>query len=144
MIKRLLYLGYYIKQMDWKKLSLFLNHASKGTNRSKVSLLFEAISCVFKYNISVLEYFQFRFFEQTKEQRQTWAGTGYMFEYQLQMNPKNERHILDDKRKFYRIYHQYFVHAAADKSDLKNNPAMAEKLLKNPSGKLEFKVADGK
>ena len=129
--------------MDWKKFKRFLNHASLLTNRSKLSLLFDAIGCVFKYNISILEYFQFRFFEQTEEQRKTWAGTGYMFEYQLKMNPKKSRDILDDKTKFYRLYKDYFVHKVGDIADLKKNPELLQDVLRTPSGKLVFKVADG-
>ncbi|MDI1318532.1 sugar-transfer associated ATP-grasp domain-containing protein [Flavobacterium sp.] len=129
--------------MDWKKFSLFLNHTSKLTSRSKFSLLTDAIASVFNYNISLLEYFQFRFFELTKEHRKTWAGTGYMFEYQLKMNPKSSRDILDDKTKFYRLYKEYFVHNVADLVDLKSKPELVQKILDTPSGKLVFKVADG-
>lgn len=143
MFKRLLYLGYYLKKMDWKKFKLFLNHASKLTGKSKASLVSDAFSSVFKYNISLLEYFQFRFFELNDEQRKTWAGTGYMFEYQLKMNPKSSRDILDDKTKFYRLYKDYFVHSVADITDLKAKPELLQKLLNTPSGKLVFKVADG-
>ncbi len=143
MFKRVLYLGYYIKKMDWKKFKLFLNHASKQSGRNKISLLFDAVFSVFKYNISLLEYFQFRFFEKDEIQRKTWAGTGYMFEYQLKMNPKETRSILDDKTKFYRSYKEYFVHAVGDLTDLKQSPELVQKLLQNPSGKLVFKVADG-
>lgn len=143
MIKRFLYLGYYLKKMDWKKFKLFLNHTSELTGKSKTSLVSDAVSCVFKYNISLLEYFQFRFFEQNEEQRKTWAGTGYMFEYQLKMNPKESRDILDDKTKFYRSYKDYFVHRVADLTDLNQNSELRQKLLNTPSGKLVFKVADG-
>lgn len=143
MFKRFLYLGYYLKKMDWKKFRLFLDHASKLTGKSKISLVFDAVSAVFKYNISLLEYFQFRFFEQNEEQRKTWAGTGYMFEYQLKMNPKSARSILDDKTKFYRSYKDYFVHAVGDVADLKQHPELVRKLLNTPAGKLVFKVADG-
>ena len=129
--------------MDWKKFKLFLNHASKLTGKSKASLVTDAVSSVFKYNISLLEYFQFRFFELNDEQRKTWAGTGYMFEYQLKMNPKNSRDILDDKTKFYRLYKDYFVHSVADIADLKAKPELLQKLLNTPSSKLVFKVADG-
>jgi len=143
MFKRFLYLGYYIKKMDWKKFRLFLDHASKVSGKSKINLAFDAVSSVFRYNISLLEYFQFRFFELNKTERKAWAGTGYMFEYQLKMNPKNARSILDDKTKFYRSYKDYFVHAVADAADLKANPELLQKLLNTPAGKLVFKVADG-
>ncbi len=104
----------------------------------------DAVACVFIYNISILEYFQFRFFEKNKEQRKDWAGTGYMFEYQLIMNPKKDRLILDDKTLFYKEYQPYFVHTVADIADLKKNTTVVEKLLNTKSGKLVFKVADGK
>ena len=144
MINRILYLGYYIKQMDWKKFSLFLGYTAKITNRNKVTILIDMLFSVFKYNISILEYFQFRFFEKNKIERIQWAGTGFMYEYQLIMNPKKSRHILDDKTLFYKEYGSYFVHTVADISDLKNNKLIFEKLLNTKSGKLVFKVADGK
>lgn len=143
-MKRILYLGYYFKKMDWQKFWLFLNYTAQLTKKSKLSLFVDAIDCVFIYNISILEYFQFRFFEKTKKERQVWAGTGYMFEYQLIMNPKSERDILDDKTLFYKKYKDYFVHTVADIIDLKQNKTLVSKLLNTPSGKLVFKVADGK
>ena len=144
MINRILYLGYYIKQMDWKKFSLFLDYTKQQTKKNKTTILLDILFSVFKYNISILEYFQFRFFEKNKTERNQWAGTGFMYEYQLIMNPKKSRHILDDKTLFYKAYEAYFVHSVADISDLKKNKLIAEKLLNTKSGKLVFKVADGK
>ncbi len=144
MIKRFIYFGYYIKKLDWKKFWLFLNYASKNCNKNKISIILDCFASVFIYNISILEYFQFRFFEKNKAERTTWAGTGYMYEYQLKMNPISERDILDDKTKFYKVYHDFFVHQVADLNALKENPKIGEKLLSNPSGKIVLKVADGK
>ena len=109
MIKRVIYLGYYIKKLDWNKFWLFLNYTSKDYNKNKISIILDVITSVFIYNISILEYFQFRFFEKNKEEREKWAGTGFMYEYQLKMNPQSERNILDDKTKFYKLYHRYFI-----------------------------------
>ncbi|MDZ7755210.1 sugar-transfer associated ATP-grasp domain-containing protein [Rhodohalobacter sp.] len=142
-IKRVMYLGYYIKQLDNKKFNLFLNYAAQKTGKSKTALLNDLLRSVFKYNISILEYFQFRFFEKEISERERWAGTGYMYEYQLTMNPTDERHILDDKRLFYKNYREFFVHSVADREELKN-PETAEKLLSSKAGKLVFKASDGK
>jgi hypothetical protein len=60
------------------------------------------------------------------------------------MNPKEARTILDDKTLFYKEYCDYFVHTVADIADLKKSKTTVEKLLAVPSGKLVFKVADGK
>src|SRR4051812_12449095 len=144
MMKRLLYLGYYLKNLDRAKFRLFLDYAAKKTKKSKSSIVVDALRSVFAYNISLLEYFQFRFFEKSDAERRKWAGTGYMFEFQLAMNPKHERDILDDKTKFYKSYAKYFVHTVADIADLKSKPELVTKLLNNQSGKLVFKVADGK
>lgn len=144
MFKRVLYLGYYLKQLDSRKFSLFLDYAAKNSGKSKLTLLWDVFKSVFKYNISILEYFQFRFFEKKDADRKAWAGTGFMYEYQLQMNPKSERTILDDKTKFYKYYQNYFVHKVADINELESHPDLISALLQNPSGKLVFKVADGK
>lgn len=144
MLKRLIYLGYYFKQLDREKFSRFLNHTAKLTQRPKAFLVYDVLGSVFSYNISLLEYFQFRFFELNTNERKSWAGTGYMYEYQLGMNPKSERHILYDKTLFYKNYEEFFVHQVADLETLKKDKKIVEKLLKNPSGKIVLKVSDGK
>lgn len=130
--------------MNWPLLTKFMEHVHK-TKGTPTPLLWARMShSVFKYNISLLEYFQFRFFDKEENEKSEWAGTGYMYEYQLIMNPKSSRDILDDKTKFYKAYRDFFVHDVADLEDLKKQPALADKILANPAGKLVFKVADGK
>lgn len=143
-LSRVLYLGYYLKQLNRDLFKLFLEHASRVSGRSKMDLLSDALNSVFKYNISLLEYFQFRFYEKSNEERLQWAGTGYMYEYQLKMNPKDKRGILDDKTKFYKNYGEFFVHRVADRKDLIEKPAIASEILANPSGKMVMKASDGK
>jgi hypothetical protein len=142
-LNRGVYLGYYLKQLDRPKFKRFLDYASELTGKSRTALISDVLSSVFRYNISLLEYFQFRFFELSEKERASWAGTGYMYEYQLQMNPPGERHILDDKRLFYKKYGEFFVHKVADIEELKNHEKV-EQMLTLPSGKLVFKAFDGK
>ena len=142
-MNRILYLGYYFKKLDREKFNLFMEYTQKYTGKSRAAILADILGSVFRYNISILEYFQFRFFDLNHEERNSWAGTGFMYEYQLLKNPKHERHILDDKTLFYKHYGEFFVHTVADIEDLKQ-PDLRKKLLENPSGKLVFKVSDGK
>ncbi len=130
--------------MDWQKLKLFLSYASKVSGKSETALLIDSFKSIFTYNISILEYFQFRFFEKNDNERQTYAGTGYMYEYQLLMNPIHDRVILDDKRLFAKTYSKFFVHTVTDLHALRNNKDVAKKLLGTPSGKVVLKSADGK
>jgi len=141
--KRTIYLGYYLKQLDRGKLNRFLDFASRESGRSKPGIMSDVLKSVYRHNISILEYFQFRFYSLNEEERSRWAGTGYMYEYQLRMNPLNKRDILDDKTLFYKHYGDFFVHNVADRKDLKN-PDIAKEILSNPSGKIVFKKSDGK
>ncbi|NGP76673.1 hexapeptide transferase [Balneolaceae bacterium YR4-1] len=143
-LKRALYLSYYLKELDRKKLDRFLKYTVELTGRTKADILSDVLKSVFRYNISILEYFQFRFFELSKSERAKWAGTGYMYEYQLKMNPLYERQILDDKTLFYKKYRNYFVHRVADIEDLESTPELVNAILNNPSGKLVLKASDGK
>ena len=93
---------------------------------------------------SILEYFQFRFFELSKEERKLWAGTGYMYEYQLLMNPRSARHILDDKRLFYKKYHQYFLHQVVDLETLRFDSEKSKQFFQSSIRKIVLKVSNGK
>lgn len=143
-VKRALYLGYYIKKLDREKFVTFLNHVRQRTGKSGFSIFLDIFRSVFKYNISPLEYFQFHFYNLSETEREAWAGTGFMYEYQLKMNPRNKRHILDNKALFHKYYDAFFVHQVADIKELKNGSGTASKILSNSSGKLVLKSVDGK
>ena len=100
---------YYVKHMDWKKLFAFSKYAEQQSGKIRWILLFDAFKKVFRYNISVLEYFQFRFYQLPASNRAEWAGTGTLYEYQKKMNPPDKRHILDDKVLFKEKYKDLLV-----------------------------------
>lgn len=142
-MNKILYLGYYIKETPKKKFIYFLNYATKKTQKSKVSIVKDVISASFKHNISVLDYFYFRFYEKNEMERQKWAGTGYMYEYQLKMNPKNARHMLEDKRIFLSLFHAFVMHKHATLEQIKSNAPEFAAVMDNPSGRIVFKDALG-
>ncbi len=142
-LKKLVYLGYYLKNIDAKKLSSFLKYAKMRTGKSRLTLFLSAIKSVFVYNISILEYFQFRFFEIKREEHFNWAGTGFMFEYQKKMNPLRVRSVLENKILFNKHFNAYFGRGFATIEDIKRKPEIAEKLIKNPSGKVVLKNSLG-
>lgn len=130
--------------MNWPLLRKFMNHVEQVKGQSKLAQAFSAVRDSLRYNISILEYYQFRFFVKDHNEKLKWAGTGFMYEYQLKMNPPGQRHILDDKTLFYKYYRPFFIHEVADLEDLEKDPAKTDKLLANPSGKLIFKAEAGK
>ena len=141
--KRLLYLGYYFKQLDWAKLHRFQAYVREQANLSRLSQWYYAILAVFRYNISIEEYYIFRFFEIPEAERRSYAGTGYMYEYQRRMNPMAYRAILADKTQFLNQYQAFVRHPFLTLQEIAEVPDRAQALLENPSGKIVLKSADG-
>lgn len=143
MLKRIIYLGYYLRELDPKKAKLFLKIVKKETGRSAITITADIILSSMKYNISILEYFQFHFYKLKEEERRNYAGTGFMYEYQLIMNPKEYRSVLENKLDFLVKYKEFIRHSYASLSDLESDSLIAEKILCNKSGKVVLKNSYG-
>jgi len=128
-LKRILYVGYYLYKMDRSVFWKFLNFTSIETGRSKLYLIVASINDSILFNVSLLEYFQFRFFEKNQLEKSNWAGTGFMYEYQLAMNPKNVRSILKDKILFLDTYKDFVRHNHLTLNELKKDEQKGAFLL---------------
>ena len=142
MLKRIIYLGYYFKELDRKKFFKFYNYVLSNYNFSKRKLLMDIVKSSLKYNISILDYFYFKFYELDEKSRNKFAGTGYMYEYQLGMNPKNKRDILEDKFLFYKNYNQFIKHEMFYKDKILADSVKSDNLF-SKSGKIVLKSSDG-
>ena len=146
MLKRVIYLGYYLRKLDFKQYWKFLYYLSKRNPILMLWYFFDSFLSVFKYNISLLEYFQFGFNKLKHSDRLQWAGTGFMYEFQLLMNPKKTRDLLDDKRKFFIAYRhfisqQMFLYEDFERGEIREQWSQA--ILKDDA-KFVFKQAAGK
>jgi hypothetical protein len=110
LFNRIIYLGYYIKITDWAQFSKFVRYVSKEKKISKFKLWVSPFIASLKHNVSLLEYFLFRFWEKNADERKQWAGTGFMYEYQLKMNPIKYRSTLLNKAKFLEHNAQFISH----------------------------------
>jgi len=144
MLKKILYLGYYFKELDKKKFYKMFDYVVQNSGISKLKLWQDIIKSSLKYNISLQEYFLFKFYEITDKEKETYAGTGYMYEYQLLMNPKISRKLLSDKLIFLNEYEPFVKHKFLNINQIKNNLNTLEKILSNNSGKIVLKSSDGK
>lgn len=139
---RILYLGHYIRKMDWKMLSRFMRHARASHKHSYLKQALMMIRASLRYNISPLEFYQFGFLVQGEAERDEWAGTGTMYEFQLQANPIEHRKILNDKRIFYKAYQPFFRHEVHSLDELLSDPALLDRLI-SENERLVFKDATG-
>ena len=92
-LKRLLYFFYYLKKLNWELLKKFQNDYKQRYNKSSLEQWYLAFVNSLKYNISILEFYQFGFIDKTHKEKLNWAGTGEMYEFQLKANPKEERNF---------------------------------------------------
>ena len=141
-LKRILYVGYYLYKMNRSLFWKFLNFTSRETGKSKLYLIVASINDSILFNVSLLEYFQFRFFEKNQLDKSNWAGTGFMYEYQLAMNPKNVRSILQDKILFLNTYKDFVSHTHLTLNELKKDEQKGAFLLQENT-KVVLKNSNG-
>lgn len=144
-LKRIIYFCYYIKKLNRPLYKKFLAYAKQETGKGTFTILYDIFKHSLKYNTSILEYFQFGFYKKdmTESDKASWAGTGFMYEFQGYMNPRIYRDLLEDKTVFDKTYANYMHHFAVSLSDLKAAHDLGEKVLSNRSGKIVFKIKDG-
>lgn len=144
-LKRIIYFGYYIKKLNKVLFKKFLKYAKERTGKSTLSIMWDLFFDSMKYNTSILEYFQFGFYKPncTEAEKESWAGTGFMYEFQGYMNPRKYRNLLEDKTVFDKTYSKYMHHNALSIEDLKVDLTLCKKVLTNPSGRVVFKIKDG-
>lgn len=142
-LKRLLYFAYYLRELNFKKFRSFLSHAADKSHRSSAAILIDVFVSSMRYNISILDYFHFRFYELRSDERAAYAGTGFMYEYQLKMNPPGERDVLENKISFLKTYKPFVKRDFATFEELKTNPGRISHFLAAKSNRLVLKGSKG-
>lgn len=141
--ERLGYFIYYLAKTDRIKFRKFLQIAKIRSGKPGIIILLDIFYSSLKNNISILDYFYFRFYELNREERGKWAGTGFMYEYQLKMNPKESRDILEDKISFLKHYSGFVRRDYSELRRLEGDHNRVNQLLQNKSGKLVLKGSRG-
>jgi hypothetical protein len=143
LIARTMYLCYYARETDREQLRRFATYVGREHSVAPATLYADVLRSVYQYNISVADYFFFRFWQRSAEDRETWAGTGYMYEYQRLMNPPRARRVLIDKVAFLEHFRPLARRHFAGIAELRRDPSAARGLLEDPSGRVVVKRADG-
>lgn len=121
-LSNFIYLFYYLKKTDWKRLSSHRSFTSKSYGIRGVRLDFDMIECTLKYGLSFHEYYYYGLWEKNAAQRSEYASMGYMYEFQKIFNPISTRSVLADKNKF-NIAYAEFLHRKVI------NPMLASKTI---------------
>lgn len=98
---RILYFVYFLIKSDYKSVFKGIQCAKKF--KHPLILFFDALLCSLKYGTSLDDYFSFRFYYKSKDQRKAFATTAYMYEFHKKMNDDRIKQKIDNKSQF-RIY----------------------------------------
>lgn len=139
----MIYILYYLIKTDKSKFIKFINFVEQKTNFRISVIILDIFKSSLVFNISLLDYFYLKFYEKNKEERLKWAGTGFMYEYQLKMNPRKTRHLLENKIHFLYSFKPLIKRRFADIKTLKLDEVVANDLIANQSGKLVLKGSKG-
>lgn len=143
MLKRLIYIPYYITNTSPKYLARLLRHAQRNGGGNYIYLLSDMLFCSLRYNIAFIDYFDFKFFHLNSDQRSEYMGAGAMYEFQLKMNPKKYRYVLSNKIEFLKKFNDVSGRRWASIDMIRKGDKTAMVLLNNTSEKIVLKNAEG-
>lgn len=142
-ITRSKYLLYYFYKMVWSRFWKYYSFVKETKKLSGFFIWYDAIKSVYQYNIGLIDYFYFGFYDKDAAERSTWIGTGFKYEYDLVMNPVKNRMLLLDKVQFFDLYGSFVNHTMVNVKDLKENTKDSQKVLSGTSGKVVVKDSTG-
>ncbi len=132
---KFLYFLYTLKRTDYKKLFLYINWLSISNKKRKIRIIFDLLSCFFKYNTIFLDYFYLRFFEKNDSEKREYLDTLYMYRFQKKYNNEKQKVYFADKSKFYQKFKDFVFHNHIILTSNKNKEF--EEWLQNGNG-LEY------
>ena len=143
LFRRFMYLCYYLKQGELRKTKKFSEYVAKLKGKPRLVIIFHSIIDVFKFNISIKDYYQFRFYNLKRIEKSNWAGSGFMYEFQLKMNPRKNRSVLENKIEFLNLYKEFIRRKYSTLDMIQSNIASLQEFIKNGSKKLVLKGSKG-
>ncbi|HRP31145.1 MAG TPA: sugar-transfer associated ATP-grasp domain-containing protein [Agriterribacter sp.] len=141
--RRLLYIPYYFVKTDWKLFFKYCRYVKVEKGLSYFTIIGEVMRTMYKHNASPLDYFHLRFFDLSEEERSEFPCTGFMYEYQLKMNPIQEREVLHDKIRFLERFDDFSGRKWATFTRLKTDREFAVEFCKRAGKKLVLKKSKG-
>ncbi len=106
-LKRFIYLGYFILNTDYKNILSQINSVKKKYNVSYIKLLVDVVNNSFKNKMSFEDYFYLNFFNKSKNERNKYIGTGMMYEFHTKYNNKDKQKIFENKVLFLNKFKKY-------------------------------------
>lgn len=108
MYKRLLYLGYFLKSADYRRLSRCMCYVKTNYHKGLLSQSFEMLHAAWQHGASFEDYYDFRAFKGSDRNfLNEWITTGRAYEFHTKMNHPDERDLFQNKVKFFNHFREF-------------------------------------
>ncbi|HOO67859.1 MAG TPA: hypothetical protein PLC53_00615, partial [Bacilli bacterium] len=106
-MKKVKYLFGRIKKMSMKNMFDTINEIHSKTNKSKIYLFFDMITCAFKYQSGYVDYLLFEMWDLNSKERKTVLTRGKNNIFVRYYNNQNYGHIFLNKNEFNEKFKKY-------------------------------------
>jgi hypothetical protein len=138
-ISRSLFLIQDLYGMDWRVFDKFFYYTRRETGMKSTALWGDILTAVFMYQVSILEYYQYRFYELSYPERSHWVGEAFLKFFQNKVNSSfTNRYNEKDKQFVYKKFHKFFINDMVFKDELQEQKGNLFFLLTRDSKKLVF------
>ncbi len=130
-MKKIIYLGYYFLNSKWAKIIEYAKYVKKEKKKSYLSQYIEILYSSMRYDISFIDYYYYKFYERTPLQKNNYAGTGFMYEFQKKQNQGSLRKYLSDKFLFAQKYNEFISIKNYSAEEVLGSQSICDKLISN-------------
>src|SRR5690606_1468259 len=106
-------------------------------------LIIGSIYCSIKYGTTFDDYFSFRFYEKTKDERSTFATTAFMYEFHKKMNDSRFIQKIDNKIEFQQHFKEFSHFAEVFSVDAEGANECKKWIEQNNFQNLVIKAPEG-
>lgn len=137
-MNNLIYFFYFLYAAKYKH--VFASLSTFPTIWLQFRKVVDMCFCSIKYGSSLIDYFNFRFFEKSAEERSKYATTAFMYQFHNRLNPKAERKWIDDKSNFAQAFSKFTTTSLTiEKNDLQGANRLLQWLKDNNLKKVVIK-----
>lgn len=110
-MRRVLYLGYFLKAADYRRIRQCLDYVASTYGISKAHQVYSMLRAAWGRGASFEDYFDFGLFKRDMGDNQpgekdNWAMTAHAYEFQSAMNSKRDREVFRNKIRFLQRFNE--------------------------------------
>lgn len=142
-LNHFVYFGYFLFTTNWSNLNELIHFYSEKCNVSPNKIRWRMFLDSLILGASFIDFLSYDLYYKTKQEKDAYAYTGFMYQFFLRINPKKNREILNNKVKFLENYNEFITRKWVSIKQLEEDPNAFDNFKLNVTGKIILKDAFG-